>query len=604
MRHHPGRAGGRGNGRSGARAGADVGPGAVDVVAASRDAARADVLRADLAMAHRLRPARRDPARARPADVVHELRRSEPRLPPVRGPGQLPPRLQRSRCAAFDATHARVRRRSRVVGTRRAAWAGATARPAHPLSGRVPHTLLPAIRDPRRCRRVDLEDLHRSEWRPPQCAARFRVAGYLGALDRAAADARPRALHGLGRRGRRHGHLSRRPAEHPRAAARGGDDRRRRFGAGPPLHHAATAHAGDPVPAHRQHDRRAADPDAAAPSRARIVGSGHAAAARQLPLRRARLQPDLREPALRLRLGAVVAPISRRARADARGVPYEPVLGPLRGRVVSAALRYPVLLLATAAFSLPTFWVLVTSIKKQSEFNAVPLRLFPEIPQWVNYQLAVVLANFPRYATNSLVLAGSFTILVVATSALVGYGFARQRGPLRDQLFVIVLATMMVPNIVLFVPQFVIFARLELTNTYWPWILWALGGSPFHIFLFRQFFASFPRELEDAAEVDGAGPLRIFLRIFLPNAGPALAASGIFAFLWVWSDWLYPILLLSDENTTLAVRLATAYVDPRGNPLQTVTMAGVVLYALPLVLIFFLAQRFIIKGVVTTGLRG
>ncbi|OLC53054.1 MAG: hypothetical protein AUH85_15015, partial [Chloroflexi bacterium 13_1_40CM_4_68_4] len=241
---------------------------------------------------------------------------------------------------------------------------------------------------------------------------------------------------------------------------------------------------------------------------------------------------------------------------------------------MSAALRYPVLLLATAAFSLPTFWVLVTSIKKQSEFNAVPLRLFPEIPQWVNYQLAVVLANFPRYATNSLVLAGSFTILVVATSALVGYGFARQRGPLRDQLFVIVLATMMVPNIVLFVPQFVIFARLELTNTYWPWILWALGGSPFHIFLFRQFFASFPRELEDAAEVDGAGPLRIFLRIFLPNAGPALAASGIFAFLWVWSDWLYPILLLSDENTTLAVRLATAYVDPRGNPLQTVTMAG------------------------------
>jgi len=149
-----------------------------------------------------------------------------------------------------------------------------------------------------------------------------------------------------------------------------------------------------------------------------------------------------------------------------------------------------------------------------------------------------------------------------------------------------------------------LFARLGLTNTYWPWILWGLSGSPFAIFLFRQFFSSFPRELDDAAEVDGAGPLRIFLQIYLPNAGPALAASAIFMFLWVWGDWLYPGLLLHQDNTTLAVRMANAYVDPRGNPLQTVTMAGVVLYVMPLILFFAFAQRYIVRGIVTTGIKG
>jgi ABC-type glycerol-3-phosphate transport system permease component len=245
--------------------------------------------------------------------------------------------------------------------------------------------------------------------------------------------------------------------------------------------------------------------------------------------------------------------------------------------------------------------VIVTSLKGQSEYGSA---LFPSELQWGNYELAVVLADFARFATNSLVLSSAYALLAVFVSALVGYGFARHRGPGRDKLFLLVIATWMVPNLVLFVPQFVLFARLGITNTYWPWILWGLSGSPFAIFLFRQFFSSFPRELDDAAEVDGAGPLRIFLQVYLPNAGPALAASAIFMFLWVWGDWLYPSLLLHQDNTTLAVRMANAYVDPHGNPLQTVTMAGVVLYVLPLILFFAFAQRFIIRGIVTTGIKG
>jgi len=262
---------------------------------------------------------------------------------------------------------------------------------------------------------------------------------------------------------------------------------------------------------------------------------------------------------------------------------------------------YGPVLIAATLFALPLFWVLVTSLKKQSEYGSA---LFPAEPQWLNYELAVALADFAHFAANSLFLSGAYAFLAVLVSALVGYGFARHEGPGRNKLFVLVLATWMVPNLVLFVPQFVMFARLGLTNTYWPWILWGLGGSPFAIFLFRQFFASFPRELDDAAEVDGAGPLRIFLQIYLPNAGPALAASAIFMFLWVWGDWLYPALLLHQDNTTLAVRMANAYADPHGNPLQTVTMAGVVLYILPLIAFFAFAQRFIVRGIVTTGIKG
>jgi multiple sugar transport system permease protein len=265
------------------------------------------------------------------------------------------------------------------------------------------------------------------------------------------------------------------------------------------------------------------------------------------------------------------------------------------------AIRYGPVTIAAAAFALPVSWVLVVSFKRQSEYAST---LFPTQLQWMNYELAVQLADFARFAANSLFLSGAYAVLAVLVSALVGYGFARHQGPGRGKLFVLLLATWMVPNLVLFVPQFVLFARLGLTNTYWPWILWGLSGSPFAIFLFRQFFASFPRELDDAAEVDGAGPLRIFLQIYLPNAGPVLAASAIFMFLWVWGDYLYPALLLHQDNTTLAVRMSNAYVDPRGNPLQTVTMAGVVLYVLPLIAFFAFAQRFIIRGIVTTGIKG
>jgi ABC-type glycerol-3-phosphate transport system permease component len=259
----------------------------------------------------------------------------------------------------------------------------------------------------------------------------------------------------------------------------------------------------------------------------------------------------------------------------------------------------------TVLFSLPTVWLLLTSLKRETEYASYPITVLPAAPQTGNYLLAVTLFPYLKHLWNSVVLSGSYTVLVVLSSAAAGFGFARHRGvPGRDALFAALLATMMVPQLVTLIPQYMLFAELGLLNSYWPWILWGAHGSAFHIFLFRQFFAAIPRDLEDAAEVDGCGKFRIFWQIFLPNSLPAVCASAIFSFTWVWGDWLYPKLFLNDQITTLAVRLATSYVNPQNQPLYTVTMAGVVVYVAPMVLVFFLAQKYIIQGVVTTGLKG
>ena len=269
------------------------------------------------------------------------------------------------------------------------------------------------------------------------------------------------------------------------------------------------------------------------------------------------------------------------------------------------AFRLLTLSAITVLFSLPTIWLILTSLKPEVEYGASPIYVLPQNTQWANYETAVTYFPFLKYFMNSVILASTFTVLTVLSSSLAGFAFSRFRGvPGRDALFAVVLATFMVPYLVTLVPTFMLFAYFGLTNTYWPWILWGIGASPFHIFLFRQFFSSIPKDLEDAAEVDGCGKFRTWWQIFMPNSLPVVAASTIFCFTWVWGDYLYPVLFLNDDITTLAVKMMTAYIDPNGNILYTLTMAGVVLYILPMILVFFLAQKYIIQGVVTTGLKG
>ncbi|MBI3957799.1 MAG: carbohydrate ABC transporter permease [Chloroflexi bacterium] len=278
-----------------------------------------------------------------------------------------------------------------------------------------------------------------------------------------------------------------------------------------------------------------------------------------------------------------------------------------RRKRIRQGFAYVILYVTAFLLAVPIIWVILSSFKAESEYVKYPPQVLPNPFVWDNYVHALTWIPFFQFAWNSTFLATVFSTLTVVTSAMVGFAFARLEAPGKGRLFGIVVSLLMVPAIVTIIPQFVLFARLHLTNTYWPWVLWGVSASPFHIFLFRQFFTGVPKELEDAAEVDGAGPFRIFWQIFLPNAQPALATSFILNFVGVWGDWLAPIIYLDVKKTTLAVKLATATYSNPGDPtsqiLVTITLAAAVIYTIPPVVMFFLAQRNIMEGVVTTGLK-
>jgi multiple sugar transport system permease protein len=271
---------------------------------------------------------------------------------------------------------------------------------------------------------------------------------------------------------------------------------------------------------------------------------------------------------------------------------------------VGSWLLYLVLFLGGLMFIIPIIWLVLGSIKVDTELRAYPVFILPSTAQWSNYQQAVTVIPYFTYMLRSFLLAAVYAILTVVSSAFVGFGFARLHAPGRDFLFLLVVSMMIVPGIVLVIPQYVLYSRYGIIDTYWPWILWGLTGAPFHIFLFRQFFLTFPDELEDAAEIDGCDRLRIFWQVFLPNARAPIIVALIFSFNWVWGDFFSQSLFLSSNNATLAMRLATAYNNPQGYPIYSLTMAGVVIYVLPLIIVFFLGQRYFVEGIVTTGLKG
>ena len=208
-------------------------------------------------------------------------------------------------------------------------------------------------------------------------------------------------------------------------------------------------------------------------------------------------------------------------------------------------LLYASFILLTVVFIMPVVWLFLTSLKTRAEYGSYPTMLFPAIPQWSNYPEAIIVRPFFKLAWNTLQIALPSTILTVLSSALAGFAFARLNAPGKRVLFILVLSMLLVPRMVTTIPNFMLFSKLGLTNTYWPWILWGISGSSFNIFLFRQFFAAVPKDLEDAAEVDGCSRFRIFWQIFLPVSGPVIATAAIFHFQWVWGDWFTPNILLS-----------------------------------------------------------
>ena len=286
--------------------------------------------------------------------------------------------------------------------------------------------------------------------------------------------------------------------------------------------------------------------------------------------------------------------------------PQAPSL-PARRRFARGSRAFKTLALAVvaAAFVIPLVWLVLASLKGETEIGATPLKILPRHPSLDDYHTAVSAVDFVRYFRNSVELAVIYTVPTVVSSGLTGYAFARLRARGKNVLFGFVIATLLIPLFVFVLPLFVIYSRVGLVGSFWPWFLWGVAGNPFMIFLFRQFYDAFPKEIEEAAEIDGCGRFAILWRVVLPNSKPIIATATILSLTFVWGETLIQsIFLTGDKVQTLSVRLAYGYLDPTGQRfLTTPLLAGIVLFALPIVVVFLIAQRQIIQGVATSGLR-
>lgn len=265
---------------------------------------------------------------------------------------------------------------------------------------------------------------------------------------------------------------------------------------------------------------------------------------------------------------------------------------------------YAAVVVAAAVFLVPFAWIVLTALATPQQVSAGPSALLQIDAQWSNFKEAVTRINWLQFAKNSLTLSLIVSVLTTFFSALVGFAFARLHGRGKQALFTVLLATMMIPSIATLIPTYILFSRLGLVNTYWPWVLWGIAGTPYIIFLFRQFFTAIPMELEDAAIVDGAGWWRIFLSIFLPLSRPMILTSLILTFTWTWGDYLAPALLLNYSNTTLAVATSVGYLDPRGSGILTLQAAGALIYLAPVIVIFLFTQRYFMGSGIGSAVKG
>jgi multiple sugar transport system permease protein len=251
---------------------------------------------------------------------------------------------------------------------------------------------------------------------------------------------------------------------------------------------------------------------------------------------------------------------------------------------------------------IPMIWMLITSFETLNETRHFPPILIPSGIRWQNYTAVLQQAPFARWFANTLFV----TVVVVAGNllfcSLAGYAFARIKFFGRNVVFILVLATLMIPFQVIIIPTFIIVRKLGLIDTLWALIVPNLAGA-FGIFLLRQFFRSLPIELEEAARIDGASRLGVLFKIVLPLSGPVLATVAVMTFLWTWNDFLWPLVTLySPNNLTLQVGLTTFQGAHQVN--THLLMAANVMSMLPVLLLFFAAQRFFIRGIATSGLKG
>jgi multiple sugar transport system permease protein len=290
------------------------------------------------------------------------------------------------------------------------------------------------------------------------------------------------------------------------------------------------------------------------------------------------------------------------ARAD--GVGMGAARARRRRRIDPARVAVYVALIGLAIlFMAPFVWMVSTSLKTGPTSIAVPPVWIPDPVVWQNFPDALAKINFWVSLRNTLFYALPAVVGTVISCSLVAYGFARVQWPGRDIVFVVLLATMMLPSQVTFIPLYVIYAKLGWTGTFLPLVVPTFLGNPFFIFLLRQFFLGIPRELSDAARIDGASELRILRTIVVPLSVPALITVGLFTFIDKWTDFFGPRVYLSDPNQyPLSIAIQTFQAAHKTD--WPLSMAASTVITLPLVVIYFFAQRKFIQGITLTGIKG
>ena len=303
--------------------------------------------------------------------------------------------------------------------------------------------------------------------------------------------------------------------------------------------------------------------------------------------------------------GLPIAAVTATARTPAVAVTLRPRSVPpevRRRRFLLSIANHSVAIALALVFALPFVFILLTAVMTQQQ--ALTSNFWPRPFLWSNFSKVFDFVPLARYATNTVVYASLSTIGTVASSIPVAYALSRMRWRGRQVSFLLVLSTLMLPAQVTIVPLYAIFVRIHWIGSLKPLIVPAFFGDAFTIFLLRQFFLTIPDELSDAARVDGASEWQIMTRVIIPLARPAITAVALFQFLYCWNDFFGPLLYTNQQSYTLAVGLAQFSQVIHRSVLWNIQMAASVLFMLPVIILFFLAQRVFIEGVTLTGVKG
>ena len=271
-------------------------------------------------------------------------------------------------------------------------------------------------------------------------------------------------------------------------------------------------------------------------------------------------------------------------------------------RVAGRAITYTALWLGSFLYAIPFMWMLLTSFRQNDAILEAPPRLWPDPWTWQNYIDMWETAPLANWVTNSLILVALGLFGQTFVSIFVAFGFARTQFPGRNQLFMVVLATLMLPHHVTVVPWFIMFRTVGLFDSLWRIALPDLWGNAFYIFILRQFFLTLPVELDEAAEIDGANLLQVLFRVVIPLSKPAIATVAVFNLVHKWDQFFWPFVFVqTPEKLTLAVGLR--WFRTQYGTEFPMLMAASIVSAAPIVIVFFFAQRHFARGAVLSGIR-